>query len=336
MKKYYLLGICGISMSSLAVMLKLNGDTVAGYDENLSNTSQILARYDIKIDQNLDLRAVKDADVVVFSSAFKTDNPILRDVKCADVHLMTRGQLLGKIAKGYEKVIAVAGSHGKTTTTAMIYEILNVAGVNPTLHLGGQRIEDNLNFEIGDKKFFVTEACEYYDNFLNLFPYLCVVTNVEKEHMDYFKTFENQKKSFKKFKRQSQFVFDATCGFKAKNVYHNHNGDLSFDLFENGSEIMHLNLQICEEINTQNCIFAYQVAHFLGIDDKKIKQGLENFKGVKTRFERMKSHFFPLVVCDYAHHPTEIEKAISSAQRIYSDKDIIVVFQPHTFSRTLE
>lgn len=334
MKNYYLIGIKGISMSALAIMLKNQGVSVAGYDENQNEENKFLNKFGIVVDHVFDIKKIEKADIVVYSSAFKEGNFVFDQTKKYAKVLLTRGQLLGELSRKFDKVVAVAGSHGKTTTTAMIFEILKVAGENPTLHLGGYRIEDGQNFCLGDKKFFVTEACEYYDNFLNLKPYISVVTNIEKEHMDYFKTFKNQKKSFEKFKRNSRFVIDDIDGFKAKNVHHRKDGKLSFDLYENDKKLMHLKLNLCEEINTKNCMFAYQVASFLGVPDAKIKLGLENFVGVKTRFEKVCSPFFDDVVCDYAHHPTEIAKAISSAKKIYKEKHIIVVFQPHTYSRT--
>lgn len=334
MKNYYLLGINGISMSALGIMLKNQGNGVCGYDENKNDANRFLKEYNITIDHKFDLRKIEKADVVVYSSAFKDGNVIFDETKKIAKNFLTRGQLLGEIACGFDKVVAVAGSHGKTTTTAMIFEILKVAGENPSLHLGGYRVEDGQNFCLGGQKYFVVEACEYYDNFLNLRPFVSVITNIEKEHMDYFKTFENQKKSYEKFKKNSQFVFDNVENLSAKNLRHRKDGKLSFDLFEKDKKIMHLKLNLCEEINTKNCMFAYKVASFLGVPDEKIKLGLEKFAGVKTRFEKVFSKYFENVVCDYAHHPTEIKKAIGSAEKIYKNKHIVVVFQPHTYSRT--
>ncbi|MDE6583531.1 MAG: hypothetical protein K2K31_02655, partial [Clostridia bacterium] len=245
-----------------------------------------------------------------------------------------RGQVLGKISENYEKVIAVSGSHGKTTTTAMIHQILECAGFEPTLHLGGFRIEDGKNFVLGGNKYFVTEACEYCDNFLNLHPYISVVTNIEKEHMDYFKTFERQLRSFEKFRRQSQIVVEDCQGYSVRKICHDSDGSLMFELFEGKAKLFDLHLKLCEEVNTQNCIYALKVCRILGVPDHIIKLGLESFKGVGTRFEKMDCPYFKNVVCDYAHHPTEISKALCSARNIYRNKRLITIFQPHTFSRT--
>ena len=334
MKKYYFLGIGGVSMSALAVMLKHRGFEVGGYDEFSGKGTEILNKEGIDVDYVLNEEKILQADEICYSSAIKQDNPLFIFAKENDKKMSSRGKILGQIASGYEKVIAVAGSHGKTTTTAMIYQILMCAGKNPTLHLGGYKLDDGLNFHLGDEELFVTEACEYHDNFLFLKPYISVVTNIEKEHLDYFKTFQNQLKSFEKFKEQSEFVIDGMNDLRAKNVRHVKYGRLRFGLYEKGKKIFDLNLNICEDVNTQNCIYAYQVAKKLGIDDCLIKLGLESYMGVSTRFEKVCCPFFDAVVCDYAHHPTEISKAINSAKKIYKNRKVITIFQPHTYSRT--
>ena len=329
-----MLGIGGISMSSLAIFLKEKGFYVCGSDDKESKTIEILKKNNIEVDILPNFSKIDSCDTVVYSSAIKPGNLQFEFAKSRNKNLLTRGQILGFISNDYEKVIAVAGAHGKTTTTAMIYQILKVAGLNPTLHLGGFKIEDSMNYEIGEKEFFVTEACEYCDNFLNLNPFISVVTNVEKEHLDYFKTFENQLKSFEKFKKQSRYVVDNTQNLKAKYIRHDKQGNLIFSLYDCDKKIMRLHLKICEEINTQNCIYAYLVAKKLGLNDEIIKMGLESFKGVENRFQKAKSEYFENVIIDYAHHPTEIEKAIKSAKKIFKNKKIIIIFQPHTYSRT--
>lgn len=333
-KRFYLLGIGGISMSALAMVLKDKGNLVGGSDITESDATKMLERAGVVVDFELAEEKIVRADYVICSSAIRNDNIYLQKAQKLGKKIFTRGQLLGAIAAQYDKVIAVAGSHGKTTTTALIYEVLKSAGRNPTLHLGGYRCDDGKNLHIGGREIFVTEACEYYDNFLNLHPYIAVVTNLEAEHMDYFKTFNRQKRSFEQFKSQSKYVIDDSGGFSAKNIRHKRNGELSFSLYENGQKLFRLHLQICEEVNTQNCIYAFRVCRLLGISDEEIKVGLENFKGVKTRFERVSCGRFDNVLCDYSHHPTEIDNAISSARKIFKKKRLVVVFQPHTFSRT--
>ena len=334
MKKFYLLGVGGVSMSALAILMKEKGCEVSGCDETSGRGTQVLQEHGIEVDFELSKAKLKDADVVICSSAIKGDHPWKIASRKMKKKILTRGQLLGEISDEYEKVIAVAGSHGKTTTTAMIFQILSVAGLNPTLHLGGFRAEDKLNFCLGGKEYFVTEACEYCNNFLNLHPYISVVTNIEKEHMDFFKTFSNQLKSFEQFKSQSRFVIDNMGKVETRKVHHDENGNLCFSLFDDGKKVMDLKLNICEDVNTQNCIYAYLVAKKLGISNQVIKAGLEEFRGVGLRFERMKCPYFDTVICDYAHHPTEIKKSIETAKKVTKGKKLMIVFQPHTFSRT--
>lgn len=333
-RNIYLLGIGGVSMSALAVFCKAQGANVAGYDERAGQGTKICQKNGIEVDFSVNEKRIAAADLVVASSAIKADDVVLLAAKKHKKKIITRGQLLGEISSGYENVIAVAGSHGKTTTTAMIFEILCAAGLQPTLHLGGYRSADGKNFCIGQKEYFVTEACEYHNNFLYLYPTIGVVTNLEKEHMDFFKTFENQVRSFKKFKSQSRFVIDSNSQYCAKNLCHDNSGGLIFDIFEGKKKVMHLHMHICEEVNAQNAIYAYMVAKKLGIADCVVKSALQNFKGVGTRFERMKCPSFDVCICDYAHHPTEISKAIETAKKVFNNKTLVTVFQPHTFSRT--
>ena len=334
MKKYYFLGVGGISMSALAILSKAKGIDVSGYDAKRSENVKMLKRHGICVDTRFVREHIDGCDVVVFSSAIKSGNIVFDYAKSSHKEMFSRGEFLGMLSRDYENVIAVAGSHGKTTTTAMIYEILKSAGKNPTLHLGGLLVENGENFAIGSNKYFVTEACEYCDNFLCLNPTISVVTNIEKEHMDYFKNFKNQILSFEKFKKLSRYVVDNCEDYEVKNLSHDSDGKLKFSLYFQKIHIFDLKLQICEEINAQNCIFAYKVAKKMGISDNQIKEGLENFCGVKKRFEIVSAKDFPNVICDYAHHPTEIDKVFESARNIYKGKKIVSIFQPHTYSRT--
>lgn len=320
-------------MSALAIFLKDMGFDVRGSDESVGDGTALLQENGICVDFDVNEEEIAKSDAIVFSSAIKPDDPRVTLAKKHKKPLFSRGELLGFVSRQYEKVIAVAGSHGKTTTTALVYEILKVAGENPTLHLGGFRLADHKNFVLGDKKFFVTEACEYHNNFLNLFPHISVVTNIEKEHMDFFKTFSNQVKSFEQFKSQSEVVIDSFQGVRAEKVRHDKLGGLMFRLVD-GEMSMNVHMHLCEEINTQNCIYAYLVAKRLNIPPCVVKCAFERFRGVKTRFERMNCSRFSVVICDYAHHPTELSKAIFTAKKIFKKRKLVTVFQPHTFSRT--
>ena len=317
-------------MRSLAVMLHLRGEEVSGCDADPSMLD-FFDKYGIEVFKGHSLNMVEEADIVVFSSAIKEDDADYLYAKKLGKKLMSRGELLGEIASSYDKVIAVAGAHGKTTTTALIYNVLKK--VNPTLHLGGVLKEEDTCFVYGDKEYFITEACEYHDNFLYLKPYIGVITNIEKEHLDYFKTFEKELTSFDKFRKNCKFVIEVDGGFEIKNIYHK-NKKLCFDIYKGKEKVMSLQMNICEEVNVNNALFAYRTCKILGCSDDDIKDGLESFKGVKRRFEEVVSPYIKEVIVDYAHHPTEIKGTITTAKKLF--EKVVFVFQPHTYSRTKE
>ncbi len=319
-------------MSALAVMLKRQGNIILGCDRNHKKVPKILMKNDIKVLPEKKVKAIKDCDFVVVSSAIKEENQALIYAKRHNKICKTRGEILGEISREYEKVIAVAGSHGKTTTTAMIYNILSVAGRKPTLHLGGNLCKEETNLVTSEKEFIVTEACEYFDNFLHLKPFIGVVTKIEREHLDYFKTFTNEKKSFEKFMSQSENVVHK-LKTKAKNMKINKNKGVSFDIYENDKFILNVNLKIGGFYNAQNALYAYECCEKLGISKCLIKIGLESFCGTEKRLEK-KCCFGKNIIVDYAHHPTEIKNVFEYLRKL--KKKINLIFQPHTFSRTKE
>ena len=327
--RLFFIGICGVSMSALAYMSKLNGEEVIGSDLNYLHKPKCLNEIDVFNQPYIE--GVKWADIVICSSAIK-QNDELDLAKSLGKKVISRGEYLGKISKNYEKVIAVAGSHGKTTTTAMIYHILKINGFNPSLHLGGI-LKGVGNVVAGNKKFFVTEACEYCDNFLFLHPYLSVVTNIEPEHLDYFKTFEREVKSFNRFKEQSEVVVEDFGPYSAKYIRVNKFGEVSFSLFKNGVKIDRIYLKIGGAYNVKNALYALYSCEKLGVKFCNIKIGLRTFKGVKKRCERVDSVYPFRTFIDYAHHPREILESVKYFKKICKGK-CVAIFQPHTYSRT--
>ncbi len=335
--RYYFIGIGGISMSALALLLKSKGEYVSGSDIS-AEREEMFKRNGIKFFLNKGknkqkYEEIRLADVVIYSSAISSEDNELLFAKSIGKKIMKRGELLGAISRDYKRVVAVAGSHGKTTTTGLIYNILKVANRKPTLHIGGMLVEEGTNLVVGEKEYFVTEACEYCDNFLYLNPTLLVVTNIEPEHLDYFKTFDRELKSYDKLKKQSKIVVSKDDSIKAENIFHDQEGKLNFTLV-NGKEKTNLKVQICEDVNTENIIYAYRACKILGVSKGDILRGIESFKGVKNRFERVQIQKFDDVVFDYAHHPTEIKNTIKAAKNIFSNRKIVFIFQPHTYSRT--
>lgn len=327
MKKYYFVGISGVSMSSLAMFLISEGHQVKGYDKKIS---PFLVENGVEIDQQEDFQKIDWADEIVYSSAFNLNFPLIDYALKIKKIVKVRGQCLAEMAQNYQTVVAVAGSHGKSTVTAMIYNILKFAGKQPSLHVGANLVESGKNYDVSDKDFFVTEACEYHDNFLFLHPSLSVVTNLESEHLDYFKSFAREQKSFNQFIKQSQLCI-LKSSFKAKRIKAEAKC-VKFDVYKDEKFLMSLKLKIGGVYNVQNALLAIQAARALGINYCYIKCGLENFLGLQKRFEHVNATCSATVILDYAHHPREIKSVFESVKKIKAKK--IAVFQPHTYSRT--
>lgn len=328
--KIFFSGICGVSMSALAVLSAKFGYEVMGSDLNFKSKPECLKSINVSPQPCLEL--IENADLVVFSSAVKEDNDEMIYAKENKKKILSRGEFLGCVSSNFDNVIAVAGSHGKTTTTAMIYHALLMSGKSPTLHLGGEMISNNSNVVFGSCDYFITEACEYHDNFLFLKPDFSVITNIEPEHLDYFKTFENQKKSFEIFKRNSEVCVDKLT-FQAKNIRTCKNGKTSFSLIKNGINLNRIKLKIGGKHNVQNALFCLEICLKIGLNIQQVIFALQTFKGVKKRLEKINSTMnFPVYV-DYAHHPEEIRQVAKYFKSFHKGK-VIVVFQPHTYSRT--
>ncbi len=329
--KIFFLGICGVSMSALAIISKINGNEVCGFDVNPCH--ETLSSYNIDVYNYLNYSQVDRSDLIVYSSAINIDFPLLKYAKKLHKKCVCRGEYLALIASQFEKVIAVAGSHGKSSVTAMIYNVLKVAGEKPSLHVGAFVKPNEKNFELAEKKYFITEACEYFDNFLYLRPYLGVVSNVEEDHIDYFKTFSNLKKSFKKFEDNCENVVSTT-----KLKYRLHKIDrfnrLCFDVYENKKKLLHLKMNVLGEYNACNALTAIEACRRLNVDLWLIKLGLESFQGLEKRCEKVNSFLSAKVFLDYAHHPTEINSLLKTTKLLKGKK--VCVFQPHTYSRTRE
>ena len=326
-------------MSALARFLKQKGHKITGSDINPN--VQILG-IDTAEDRKFD--NITNADFVVTTGAILENDPALVYAKKLGKKIVSRARLLGEIAKGFENVIAVSGTHGKTTTTEMLAEIFIGAGLKPTVHIGGISNKFGGNFLIGENHFFITEACEYTNSFLELMPTVGVVLNVQPEHLDFFKTFECEKQSFLQFARQSKNVvapkgfgakgaitFGAGGDFCAKNVRKTKNG-FAFEVCKNGRKIYDLNLNSFIEKNIENALAACAVCDVFGIAPKHIQNALAGFCGVQRRAQIVCQN--PKVIWDYAHHPDEISAVIQSARAHFKGEKIVAVFQPHTYSRT--
>ena len=344
-KRIYFIGIGGISMSSLAVFFSIKGNIVQGSDIAKAENLKELTSFGIKYNIGHSEKNIKhfNPNLIVINSAIQDDNEELKWAKKKNKKIITRAEALGIISKDFRNVVAVSGTHGKTTTTALISEIFIDAKYKPTVHVGGILKSCGSNFLIGEKKFFITEACEYKNSFLSLTPSLGIVLNIEQDHLDFFKNFSDIQNSFNSFlissknklyrKEDFSYILETRTEknlFSAKNINKNEKG-YYFDFFKNDDFLARIQTNFMGLHNVKNTLVAVIVAYFYKIKMQIIKKSVKNFKGVKRRFERITKIKKTIIIHDYAHHPTEIEKVIEQANRYGR---ILTVFQPHTFSRT--
>ncbi len=353
-------------MSAIAVFLKSFGLNVYGSDELTSGEIyDKLKSFGVKIFSNLTDEAISaiKPDVFIYSVAIKEDNPEFQYAINNNLEIYSRGYALGEIAKKYKKTIAISGSHGKTTTTSLVSHILESANLDPTCHIGGIAKNFNSNYQLGKKnEIFVSEACEYYDSFLNFTPYISVILNIGEDHLDYFKTVNNLKKSFKKFaentandgflivnkddesvmeiakhqknkKVVTYSIDDATADVYISNYRKLYGGKMVFDCVYYGNTISEIYLPLVGKHNLYNALVAIIIAKIFNIDDYWVRQSIASFEGVARRYEYVGRINGASVIHDYAHHPDEISAVIEETKSI-TEGNVIVVFQPHTYSRT--
>lgn len=357
----HFIGIGGISMSALAEILLNAGFKISGSDGHTSEITEKLCSLGAVINtpQSAD-NVSSDIDVVVYTAAIHPDNPEF--ARCVELGLpmQTRAELLGQMMEGYKESIAVAGTHGKTTTTSMISEILLAAAVDPTILVGGILDAIKSNVRVGDSKYFITEACEYTNSYHSFFPKYNVILNVEADHLDFFKNLENVRASFKQYANNTSadgilvinhdvddlayFTEGLKCevatfgtGSDAtaypKDISYE-DGCASFVPVLYGEEFPRISLSVPGSHNITNALAALLIANKMGLPKDAMVQGLKAFGGARRRFERKGIYNGAIVIDDYAHHPTEISASLKAA-RNYKPNRLIVVFQPHTYTRTL-
>ena len=360
-KKFHFIGIGGISMSGLAFMLAFNKVYVQGSDLSQNQETQKLEKQGVKVFYEHKKENIKNIDIVVYTSAIKEDNEELVQARVDNKIILKRAELLGLIASLYKYVIAISGSHGKTTATAMIAEILMQAKKNPTIHIGGKLNSISSSYKVGGNEFFITEACEYKDNFLYIKPDIAVVLNISADHLDYFKTLEGVKKSFYKFAGSvkkggisivsyddvnlkelisknncATFGFNKSADIYASKIKEYRPGYYSFDVRFSKYKLGNIKLNILGKHNIYNALVSVLISICLGIDFEDTKLALENFSGVERRCQFIKEINGIKIYHDYAHHPEQIEKMIQVGRELVLKNQgrVIVVFEPHTYSRT--
>ena len=315
------LGIGGVSMHQLALAFKEKGYTVYGYDQKKSEYTNKCIEAGIVV-TNRFKREYLQVDFCVKTGAIKDDNKYVINLKKLNCPIFDRAEILANLCREFKCVIAVAGTHGKSTTASIIYEILHRAGKKVSCHIGADVFAPR--FKCGDD-FLVVEACEYNKSFLRLKPTISVVTNVEAEHLDTYKNLFNLKTAFLTFLKRGEkrFVFDSA----------------SVDLLKRTKNVtfvsktkLNINPKIKGEYNLNNISLAIAVAHELNIDDSTIIKAVNSFSGVPRRYEYLGKYDNAKIFIDYAHHPTELKSFIQAFSTEFPDHKI--VFQPHTYSRT--
>ncbi len=346
----HLVGIGGVSMSAIAKLCLNKGKKVTGSDKTKSLITEELLHLGVKIFYGHNKNNIDGADLVIYTCACKSDNVELMHAKELGIPIIERADFLAKIASFYDNVIAVAGSHGKTTTTAMIGNIFMQAGLNPTIHIGGMCPNFNGNLHIGGEEYFITEACEYQKHLLKIPHNVGVVLNIEMDHAECYKDFSDLYQTFETFsnlskdclvvseklkniKSKSVISVGNNGTFSAKNIKICKNGYINFTCYKNNNFFFNFKLKGYGYYNVENALMSIAVADYYKINKKSIYEGLKTFDGIKRRFEFMGKINNQIVIQDYAHHPTQITNVIQATKKLFNKK-IIVVFQPHTYSRT--
>ena len=352
----HLVGIGGISMSGLAEILLKKGFAVTGSDSKASALTWRLENLGAKIAIGHDAKNITDQCLVVYTAAVKEDNPELVAAREKKIPTMERALLLGGIMRHFKKSVAVSGTHGKTTTTGLLAAIFLEADADPTISIGGELPAIGGNIRAGQSDVFITEACEYHRSFLNFFPFVSVILNVDADHLDYFKDIDDITDTFYQFAQitppggavvvncDNENAMRAARGAKcavitvsaqgrgmlnAENITYNRFGHPSFDVVYENRALCRVNLSVAGSHNVLNALCAFACAQFMGVCPETICAGLKNFKGVKRRFENKGMAGQTLVMDDYAHHPTEIAATIDTLLSLPHNQ-IYVVFQPHT------
>ena len=372
-KKIHMIGICGVSMSGIAFILKKEGYFITGSDKNGGDIQKKLEENGIQVFIGSNAELVKDTDVVVYTSAINQHDPEFVRAKSLGIPTYERAEFLGMLLKSYDIPICISGTHGKTTTTSMIASIFIDADLDPTIQVGSTLKKiSNLNYKIGNSDYFILEACEYVDSFLNFPHQTAVVLNIDEDHLDYFSGIQEIKESFKKFilmlkdggilvinkddlncmdvinelgeelaKKQIKIytfsLSDPTATIYANNISCNIKGFYSFEIRNPKTKnIYKFYLTVPGIHNVYDALAAISTSYAHNIDFELMQKSLNEFCGANRRFELKKQYDNNILIYDdYAHHPTEIKATLAAAKQKEHGR-IIAVFQPHTYTRTKE
>ncbi|MCI9022887.1 MAG: UDP-N-acetylmuramate--L-alanine ligase [Dorea sp.] len=355
----HFIGIGGISMSGLAEILLKEDFRVSGSDNKESALTEHLASLGASIFYGQKAsNIIPGIDVVVYTAAIREDNEEYREAVRQGLPMLSRAELLGQLMTNYRMPVAVAGTHGKTTTTSMLSHILLAADLDPTISVGGILKAIGGNIRVGSSDVFVTEACEYTNSFLHFFPKIGIILNIDADHLDFFKDLDDIRNSFRRFAELlledgtliintcipdlSEITEGLACkvitygdngDYSAADISHNERGEASFDLLRHGTLTDRIELSVNGDHNVSNALAAIAAADLLNVPSGAVKDGLRSFYGTDRRFELKGTVNGVTVIDDYAHHPTEIRASLAAAKN-YPHREIWCIFQPHTYTRT--
>lgn len=363
-KKYkhvHMLGIGGVSMSGIAEILKNWNFKVTGSDSNRSEITDKLANNGINVTIGHDFDNLKKSDAIVYTAAIKQDDAEIILAKKNNIPIIERCDFLGELTKAFSDTIGISGTHGKTTTTSMVAVCFLKAGLDPNIQVGGILKQIDGNYRVGNSDYFIIEACEYVESFLKFRPNAEIILNIDNDHLDYFKTFDNIKNAFRKYVKllpkdgflvlnaddencldlshdtNSSFITygikNLEANFIADNISFNDDGFASFDVYKNKEFFEHIELSVAGIHNVLNALACISLCDHYGISSKIMKDALKEFTGAHRRLEYKGSYNNIRIYDDYAHHPTEIS-ATCNALNNKKFHESWVIFQPHTYSRT--
>ena len=350
----HLVGIGGVSMRPLGLVLKGMGMVVTGSDMNASVSTDELIAQGIHVDIGHNAENIEGADCIIRTAAAHNDNPEIAAARAAGIPVFERAQAWGEIMRSYKNAICISGTHGKTTTTSMMTHILMEADADPTVMIGGYLPLLHAGHRVGHGDTILLESCEYCDSFLNFFPTLAVVLNVEADHLDYFKDLQDVQKSFHKFAEMATSCVIAngddehtaqameginyiSFGLKDSNRIHAANmcpDWRHFDVICDGEFYCHLDMGVLGRHNALNALAAAGAAWQMGIPGEAVARGLQSFHGAGRRMEFKGSFRGAEVYDDYAHHPDELRATIDSVRASFPGRRLVLAFQPHTYTRT--
>lgn len=358
----HLIGIGGIGVSGLAEMMLSKGYTVSGSDMRASIVTKRLEKKGARIYMGHAADQVSGADLVVYTAAVKDDNPELLQARTSGIPSVNRAEMLGMLMEEFDRSLAVAGTHGKTTTTSMLSVILEKGGMDPTMLIGGDIREIKGNAKAGKTPYLVAEACEYKDSFLSFRPYCAIILNIEEDHLDYFRNLEHIIESFSRFTAQIteggfmvynnddpnckrllegtavdtlSFGLSSDSDCTAQDIVYNGSGCATFTLVYRGKIMGPVTLNVPGLHNVYNALAAITAALRCDVAFSAVQESLSTFEGARRRFEYRGLFMGATVVDDYAHHPTEIRATLTAAAQTVHKK-VWCIFQPHTYTRTAE